>query len=192
MIRATILLPCAVLLLGACRQDSAALPDPVPLTPEAVGYFCQMNLLEHDGPKAQLYLKQFPQPLFFSQVRDAIAYQRMPEQQGEILGIYVNDMGAKGASWAEPGKRNWIRADAAVYVVGSRRKGGMGAPELVPFADPEKAEAFAAANGGRVQRLPQIPDAEVLGQPESADGSEQGGASAAGDDYGARLRALGI
>ena len=66
MIRATILLPCAVLLLGACRQDSAALPDPVPLTPEAVGYFCQMNLLEHDGPKAQLYLKQFPQPLFVS------------------------------------------------------------------------------------------------------------------------------
>lgn len=188
MTRAMLLFACAALSLAACRQERAALPDPVPLTAEAVGHFCQMNLLEHDGPKAQVYLKYVENPLFFSQVRDAIAYQRMPEQDGEILGIYVNDMGAGGATWADPGATNWIRAEDAVYVVGSRSKGGMGAPELVPFADPEKARAFAAGNGGEVRSLSRIADSEVLGQPESASDT---GMSVDGDDYGARLRALG-
>ena len=38
-----------VLLLAACREETAAIPDPVPLTEEAVGHYCQMELLEHPG-----------------------------------------------------------------------------------------------------------------------------------------------
>ena len=86
----------ALCLLAGCR-DEAALPQPVSLTSEAVGYFCQMNILDHGGPKAQVHL-DFGPPLFFSQVRDALAYQRMPEQSAAIRAIYVNDMGAPGAS----------------------------------------------------------------------------------------------
>ena len=33
-----------LMLLAACREETAALPDPVPLTEEAVGHYCQMDL----------------------------------------------------------------------------------------------------------------------------------------------------
>ncbi len=139
----------SLLALGACRDDIAALPEPVEMTAEAVGHYCQMNLLEHPGPKAQVHLSGLPNPLFFSQVRDAIAYQRMPEQSHAITVIYVSDMGG-GADWANPGASNWIRADTAIYVVGAAIAGGMGAPELVPFSTRAEAEAFAPDHGGAV------------------------------------------
>ena len=191
MIRRRAIFLSAALILSACRPDVAAVPDPVPMTAEAVGYFCQMNLLEHQGPKAQVHLKSFPHPLFFSQVRDAIAYQRMPEQSGEIVAIHVSDMGADGASWADPGASNWIAAKDAIYVTGSRQRGGMGAAELVPFSDPEKARAFAATYGGELRELSQIRDDEVLGadgDPGPADAA--GGAVPDDGDYLRRLDAL--
>ncbi|WP_299362846.1 nitrous oxide reductase accessory protein NosL [uncultured Paracoccus sp.] len=175
--------------LPGCKPEPTLLPDPMPLTEASVGHFCQMNLMEHDGPKAQVHLQDVLAPLFFSQVRDAVAYQRMPEQSHEILGIYVNDMGADGVSRAEPGTTNWIRAEDAVYVTGSRRVGGMGAPELVPFSDHGKAEAFAGQNGGTVVTLAEISDAEVLAAV--SDTSQDAAPADHQDDYAARLRALG-
>lgn len=171
------------LLLAGCREEVAQSTDPVRLTPEAVGFFCQMNLLEHDGPKAQVHLDGFAgAPLFFSQVRDAIAYQRLPEQSHAILEIWVNDMGAPGATWEEPGDANWIAADSAHYVVGSSREGGMGAPELVPFADPDAAAAFAARYGGTVKALDAIPDSAVMA-PVDGDTTDD-------TDFQQRLKAL--
>jgi copper chaperone NosL len=156
-----LLLLLAILTLAACREDLAGLPQPVPLTADSVGHYCQMDLLEHPGPKAQVHLKGLPDPLFFSQVRDAIAYQRMPEQSHAISVIYVNDMGAAPA-WDRPGADNWINAAQAHYVTGSAAKGGMDAPELVPFLSSWQAEAFARAHGGRVVTLAQVADADVL------------------------------
>jgi copper chaperone NosL len=153
--------------LAACRDDTAALPLPVAMTEEAVGHYCQMHLLEHAGPKAQAYLAGLPNPLFFSQVRDVVAYQRMPEQSDPVTIAYVSDMGATGATWDDPGAENWIAATEAHYVVGSTALGGMGAPELVPFARPEDAQAFAARHGGQVLRLDQIPDSAVLAPVET-------------------------
>lgn len=169
------------LLLAACRQD-ASLPPPVELTAQSVGYFCQMNLLEHGGPKAQVHLDGLPgTPRFFSQVRDAVAYLKMPEQDYKVTATYVNDMGA-APSWAEPGAGNWILIDKAVFVVGSDALGGMDQPEFVPFADAAKARAFATQHGGQVFGLADIP-ASALDQP--------GVAAEAGDDsdYAARLNA---
>ncbi|MBL4928984.1 nitrous oxide reductase accessory protein NosL [Fuscibacter oryzae] len=144
----------ALLLLAACRQE-AAIPDPVALTPESVGYFCQMNILDHGGPKAQVHLDTFPgRPLFFSQISDAAAYLRMPERDGQIVATYVTDMGA--ADWNAPDRAPWVEASKATYVVGSDRLGGMDQPELIPFADPAKASTFAAQHGGMVQTLDQI------------------------------------
>ncbi|MFV0301984.1 MAG: nitrous oxide reductase accessory protein NosL [Paracoccus sp. (in: a-proteobacteria)] len=174
-----------ILLLAACREDQAQSTEPVALSAEAVGHFCQMNLLEHPGPKAQVHLEGLPgTPLFFSQVRDAVAYARLPEQSHPILAIWVNDMGAEGATWDEPGADNWIEAGAAHYVIGSTRAGGMGAPELVPFADETAARAFAAQYGGSVTDLATIPDSAVL-TPVPADG-----AGPADAEFESRLRAL--
>ena len=173
----------ALFLLAACRAEPD-LPPPAAMTAEAVGHYCQMNVLEHPGPKAQVHLKDVLDPLFFSQVRDAIAYQRMPEQAAEIDAIYVSDM-AHAPSWDQPGAENWVALDQAVFVVGSSRTGGMGAAETVPFSDPKAAQAFAAQFGGQVMTLQDIPDAEVL---EAVD--KPSTAPAGPDDYTARLRAL--
>ncbi|MBK0326132.1 nitrous oxide reductase accessory protein NosL [Rhodobacteraceae bacterium F11138] len=161
MKRLWVILVC--LAFAACKTEIAQDTTPVALNADAVGHYCQMNLLEHDGPKAQAHLNGLPgAPLFFSQVRDVVAYLRMPEQSHEISAVWVNDMGAEGASWAAPGAQNWIDAETAVYVVGADVVGGMGAPELVPFADRGAAQGFAAANGGAVMTLDEIPDAAVL------------------------------
>lgn len=176
----------ALLLLSACREETAGLPDPVPMTAEAVGHYCQMGILEHPGPKAQVHLDGLPgMPLFFSQVRDAVTYMRLPEQSHAIKAVYVSDMGL-AVSWEQPGTDNWINAAEAFYVVGSAQIGGMGAPELVPFASRPEAEAFAAKNGGHVQRLDEIEDADVL-TPATLEGD-----TGAGDDgdYAERLRKL--
>ncbi|PKP73127.1 MAG: copper resistance protein CopZ [Alphaproteobacteria bacterium HGW-Alphaproteobacteria-6] len=151
----------AVLALGACKEDLAGPPLPVTMTAAAVGHYCQMDILEHPGPKAQVHLAGLPDPLFFSQVRDAVAYQRMPEQSHAIVAIYVSDMG-KAPSWDDPGAANWTAAGDAVFVVGATVPGGMGAPELVPFAEPAAAAAFAARNGGEVMTLDRVPDRIVL------------------------------
>lgn len=161
-----LLLLAAVLALAACDEDQAAGPPPaVEMTAETLGHYCQMHLTEHPGPKAQVHLEGIAQPLFFSQVRDAVAYQRMPEQAYAITAIYVSDMGA-APSWEAPGNDNWIAADQALFVVGSKVAGGMGAPELVPFSSRAAAEAFAAQHGGAIQALEEIPDAAVLAPVE--------------------------
>lgn len=175
----------ALLLLSACKEDVAQAIVPQEMTPETLGHYCQMNLLEHPGPKAQVFLEGNAAPLFFSQVRDAIAYARGPEQVAPIVAVYVNDMGAAGATWDAPGKGNWIAADKAFYVVGSARQGGMGAPETVPFSSREQAAAFVLAEGGRVLALADVTDAMVLtpvetgGRPDTDDA-----------DYRDRLNAL--
>lgn len=149
--------------LAGCKEDAGqlALPDPMVLSDEAAGYYCQMIILEHDGPKAQLFLAGMASPLWFSQVRDGLAYVKSPEQSGEIIVMYVNDMG-KAVSWQEPGPDNWIKAGDAFYVVGSDARGGMGAPETVPFGTTEQAAKFAAEHGGMVLKLDEILPETVL------------------------------
>ncbi len=156
----------AVLLLLAlmgCKEDSTALniPDPVVLTEEAAGHYCQMVILDHQGPKAQAHLSGYMAPLWFSQVRDGLAYLISPEQSAELVVLYVNDMGV-AASWKEPGANNWIKARDAFFVVGSDAIGGMGAPEIAPFGTREQARAFADIHGGEILRLVEIPGDAVL------------------------------
>jgi copper chaperone NosL len=170
----------ALLLLAACKED-APLPQPVALTAESTGYFCQMDILGHPGPKAQIHLATYPGlPLFFSQVKDAVAYLRMPEQSDTVTIAYVSDMGA-APSWDDVGAMNWIAAASAVYVIGSDAKGGMDAAEFVPFSDPAKAQAFAAQNGGQVVAFDQIPQSAFdAGTPPETDDA----------DFSARLKSL--
>jgi len=155
----SILIALAVLSLSACKTETAALPQPVEMSAEAVGYYCQMDLLEHDGPKGQIHLAGLLAPIFFSQVRDTIAYLHMPEQSHAVEVAYVQDM-ADAESWAKPGA--WIAVDKAIYVVGSDQMGGMEAPEFVPFSSEAAAVAFTKRHGGALLRFEDITAQDVL------------------------------
>lgn len=180
-----VLLAAMLALLTACKEEAVQSTVPQDMNAQTLGHYCQMNLLEHPGPKAQVFLEGYPAPLFFSQVRDAIAYMRGPEQVAPILAVYVNDMGRTGATWEQPGAGNWIPVDKAFYVVGSARAGGMGAPETIPFSSRERAEAFAAAEGGRLLVFAEISDDMVLTPVET--GADEGADDA---DFDSRLRTL--
>lgn len=177
-----LILAAALLAVSACKDEQAAIPQPVAMTDEALGFYCQMAMTEHDGPKGQVHLEGAVAPLFFAQVRDAIAYARMPEQDAEIVAIYVSDM-SHAPSWQDPGADNWVAAEDAFYVLGSDAVGGMGAAEIVPFSVRADAEAFAQRRGGRVGRLDEIPDDAVLAPAAGtqSDGDE--------DNYPDRLKA---
>ncbi len=162
----------SLLFVAACSGPGgpAIKPQAATLDEEATGYYCQMIIVDHEGPKAQVHLAGQSAPLWFAQVRDGIAYLRSPEQSGEIVAFYVNDMG-KAASWAEPGIDNWIEAKSAFYVVGSDATGGMGAPEMVPFGQKQQAELFAAKRGGTIMSLADIKREMVL-SPVEMDGAK--------------------
>lgn len=169
--------------LAACKEKAAQDTAAVEMNAETLGHYCQMNVLDHPGPKAQVHLEGAPAPLFFSQVRDAFAYVRSPEQVAPILAVYVNDMGHADATWDDPGAENWLVAEDAWYVVGTGREGGMGLPETIPFGTRSAADTMAEAEGGSVLRLAEIPDDMVLSPtvaPDAADESE----------FESRLRAL--
>ncbi|MFV1852182.1 MAG: nitrous oxide reductase accessory protein NosL [Thalassospira sp.] len=194
MISRPILLPITIslIIVAGCRQQiDDTMPPPIAMTEEAVGHFCQMNILEHAGPKAQIHLEGLPYPLFFSQVRDGIAYERMPEQNYKISAIYVSDM-SRAHDWNNVGQENWIPATSAHYVVASSKTGGMGAPELVPFSDQDDAREFVSRHGGQILRLDNIDDALVLNSVPVKSSAEtlEMATNPDDDDYRARLEKL--
>jgi copper chaperone NosL len=171
----------ALLALGACNEvASSAKPPAVVMTDDALGYYCQMYLADHPGPKAQILVKGDEHPLWFTQVVDAVAYLKGRERVADTAAIYVSDMGA-AKSWSEPGRANWIDADKAVFVIGSRRLGGMGVPEAIPFSTALAAAEFVAAHGGRAMGLADIPEAYVRHDgAASADAGTTGGSDGMG------------
>lgn len=162
MTRATkpALILAAVLALAACKKETAALPDATEMTDEALGHYCQMYLADHGGPKAQVHLEGYDHPVWFSQVSDAVAYVHDPEKDAPISVIYVSDMG-KAATWAEPGRDNWVAVTEAHFVIGSDQLGGMGTPEAIPFGTEAGAEAFVASHGGQILAFDAVPEAYV-------------------------------
>jgi copper chaperone NosL len=120
-----------------------------------------MSIFEHTGPKAQVHLKNIEVPIWFSQVRDAIAYMRLPEETLETVAIYVNDMG-KAQNWDFPEDNTWINVNDAFFVINSKKSGGMGAPEAVPFGTHDQANIFTSKYGGEIVKLNDIPDDYIL------------------------------
>ncbi len=149
-----------IALLAACEKNQAIETPPAQrLTREATGYYCLMTVLNHNGPKGQIMLTDKPQALWFTSVRDTIAFTLSPEEPKNIAAIYVNDM--SNAEWDNPGEDNWIDARKAWYVLDSKQTGGMGAPETVPFSTEKAARSFAGEHGGEVYRFDTIPPAYV-------------------------------
>lgn len=162
-LRLILVLLASLLALGACTPEEPAQPAPFSMTEEALGRYCGMNVLEHAGPKGQIILAQYDDPIWFSSARDAIAFTMLPEEPKDIRAIYVSDM-AKAASWDKPGADNWVNARQAYFVIASDRKGGMGAAEAVPFSTEEAAAAFAREHGGRTVRFDEVPRDYILEQ----------------------------
>ena len=140
------------LLAGCQNAGPVQKPEPALLGEDDISHYDQMIVMDHKGPRAQVHLAGKDEPLWFSSVRDGLAYLRSPEQQAQILAIYVSDIGV-APSWDNMGTGNWIDAETAFYVVGSDAKGGMGAPEFVPFSDEENAGIFARERGGEILKL---------------------------------------
>lgn len=162
---------CAALALAGCGEEqSAAAPTPHRLTADAIGHYCGMGLMEHTGPKGQIILASRSAPVWFSSARDAFSYTMLEEESKDVRAIYVSDMG-KAPTWESPGVDNWVEARQAVFVIDSRRQGGMGAPETVPFSERAAAERFVAENGGRIVAFGEVPRDYVLSSEPAADDS---------------------
>lgn len=145
--------------LASCKREQAAAPPPRPLDEAATAYFCSMAVNEHAGPKAQIFVRDIPNPYWFASVRDAFSFLMLPETPKPATAIYVNDM--TNADWAHPGP--WIDAHTAFFVIDSRKRSGMGAEEAAPFSTKAAAEKFAEEQGGKVVRFDAVPRAYILG-----------------------------
>ena len=90
----------------------------------------------------------------------------LPEEPRNIAAVYVNDIGR--TEWDRPAPGAWVAAREAWYVIGSPMRGGMGAPEAVPFGDRAAAERFAETHGGTVVAFGDIPHDAILGPVDEA------------------------
>ncbi|MFL5289628.1 MAG: nitrous oxide reductase accessory protein NosL [Rhodopila sp.] len=152
----------AVVLTGCDEEDrKASLPAPQEVTDAAVGQFCGMALVEHPGPKGQIFVRGDSKPFWFASVHDAIAFTMLPEMPKNVAAIYVSDM-ARAHDWNQPEPGMWVEAHQAVFVIGSTRRTGMDTNEAIPFSDPEVARRFVAADSGRVVRLGEVPQSYIL------------------------------
>jgi len=149
-----------LLLLSCSEKESVDAPPPEELTRDAIGYFCQMTVVEHTGPKGQIILADREEPLWFVSVRDTIVFTTLPGEPKNISAIYVTDMGR--ADWDNPEPGTWLEAREAWYVVNSDRTGGMGAPEIVPFGEKEDAEHFISLHGGAMVEFDAIPREDLV------------------------------
>ena len=157
-------------LLGCDDKQAARLPPPHRMTAEVIGHYCGMNVLEHAGPKGQIFAASLIEPVWFSSARDTLAFTMLPDEPKDIQAIYVSDMG-RATSWEQPGPDNWVEARKALFVIESRVKGGMGGEEAVPFSERAAAEKFVGENGGRIVAFDQVPRDYVLTSAGTRDGA---------------------
>ena len=91
--RTTLRALCAVVVvaaLAACdRAPGTAMPPPAAdVSAEAIGHYCGMLLAEHEGPKGQIHLASRSEPVWFSSVRDTIAFLRLPEGRSLLCAAF--------------------------------------------------------------------------------------------------------
>jgi len=156
--RSTLIVILASSLLMACHPAPPPAPPPQEITRSTVSSLDGMSLMDYPGPKAQIIYDQGA-PDFFCDTVGLVAVYLHPEQQKQVLALYVQDMGK--TDWTHP-QGHWINAKTAFYVVGSKLLGSMG-PTFASFAQPSDARNFAAKHGGKVIRFDQFtPEMAVM------------------------------
>lgn len=159
-------LVCCIVLASCSQKTPQQTPLPQLPSGDDLGYFCGMIVEAHEGPKSQIILAGEDTPLWFTSVRDGIAYTLLPEETGTVLALFVTALDDVDWNHPEQQLQSWISADQASYVIGSKKRGGMGAAEAIPFAAATAAKRFAETFGGKVVTLTQIPGDYILGNSE--------------------------
>lgn len=144
----------ASFLLAGCSQENAPTVDIIPaeITRSTASVIDGMILADYPGPKAQIHYAGQAAPDFFCNTRDMMYVYLVPEALRKVNAVFVQDMGK--ADWDDP-KGHWIDARKAWYVVGSSRRGSMGAT-LATFADESAAIKFSEEWGGTVLGFDQV------------------------------------
>ena len=148
-------------LSGCGEKKEAAAPPPQDVSADSVAYFCNMLVDEHPGPKGQVFVTDREEPYWFASARDAIAFTMLPGEPKNIAAIYVTDVG-RAKNWDHPEPGTWVDARKAFFVIESRKTGGMGAAEAVPFSEEQAARDFVAEYGGRIVRFADMPQDYIL------------------------------
>jgi copper chaperone NosL len=162
--------------VGGCHDSNEARPLPVPVEPTeaSVSHFCGMLLVEHPGPKGEVFLEGRKEPVWFSSVGETVAYTMLPEEPAAVVAIYVNDMG-RAKNWAQPERGTWVEARNAWFVLGSdlNEAAGMSDTERepIPFSEKPAAMDFVKQHGGRIVRFSEIRQEDVLGGGASTQSS---------------------
>lgn len=149
----------ALALLAGCHHHKGRIAQTfaAPLTSADTCVVDGMILMEHPGPKGQVLLPNGTRR-YYCDLKELFGdwFDRERTPEGSVAFVQAMD----GRNWAAH-RDGWVRAQEAVYVLGSPLSGAMG-PTLVPFREKSAAEAFIAQhNGGRVVAY-QALNADVL------------------------------
>ena len=136
---------------------------PQAVTRDDIGYYCNMIVEDHSGPKGQILLTGTEKAIWFTSARDAVAFNLLPDESKNIAAFFVTAMDE--AEWDHPEKQNsnWIDAQSALYVIESKQRGGMGQMEVIPFKLQQSASDFVQKHGGNIVSYVDIPRDYILG-----------------------------
>ncbi len=156
-----------ILFLVACENSSLGkIYEPQAVTRDDIGYYCNMIVEDHSGPKGQILLTGTEKAIWFTSVRDAVAFNLLPGESKNIAAFFVTAMDE--AEWNHPEKQinGWIHAKSAWYVISSKQRGGMGQMEVIPFKQEQSASDFVKEFGGEVVSYVDIPENYILGNTQ--------------------------
>lgn len=153
-----------LILLGACTQDVSHLGAQEPVDDTAC-VLDGMLLKSFAGPKAQIVYAD-GKPDFFCNVMELFDHIFSLQSKRRVVAMYVQDAGK--IDWEHP-DANWIDAKTAIYVVGSKKAGAMGAT-FGTFSTMQSAENFVKAEGGKIVHFDQInPDMLTMTNSSKSD-----------------------
>jgi nitrous oxidase accessory protein NosD/nitrous oxide reductase accessory protein NosL len=122
-------------------------------------------------PRAQVYYSQFEFGVGYYGVEQLVARLQQPghaDRYGRPLVVYVSDFAGEGANRTAggylttdaPGRPDWVRAEAAYFVVGSEARLPAGST-VVPFSSRAAAERFTERFGGRIERWGTVRELDI-------------------------------
>ncbi len=154
------------ILFGCDNPTTRQIQTPHAVSRDDIGYYCNMIVENHTGPKGQILLSDREKAIWFTSVRDALAFTLLPDEPKNIAAFFVTVMDE--GEWEHPEKQinSWHDAQMAWYVINSSQRGGMGQMELIPFKQQKSANDFVELNGGEVVAYPDIPEDYVLGNTQ--------------------------